>query len=472
MALLTSCSSELGEVVNNGDIVEKVTIKTKPFEYDAESRTSLTAMSNGISFAWSKDDVLGVFPVSPTTNNQARQALNINPENCEDDGHYATFDGAGWALKKGNSYAAYTPYNGDLSASTPYTAVPVKMTGQDGTLTTIGKKYDYMYAPSSFVSEDCADGTTHEVVFDFNHAVSIIQLRVVMPVAATWKSIQIKNAAGDKVWITSGNMNVATGEVTPTVTTSAISLSLTDVTTTDASKTLAIYVAALPTTTGELTFSATTTDNKSYTATISSLTLEAGRAYYRWVRPKAQELSDLPDIYYGVIHMTDISPFMQGKYALDDYHDLAETLNLNWYTLLEGNIIDVDFWWGANKENHSVSAIRIQSPICSIPKSAITRGRVYSMTTDCIQMPSGYNDENKEMLFFILVPERSGLSESLQVLNGVSYGTWESFKGNKDNILWYNGDSVTIGSDEYRIFTIFSVGAEPGDEVEVRFKFI
>lgn len=181
----------------------------------------------------------------------------------------------------------------------------------------------------------------------------------------------------------------------------------------------------------------------------------------------------LPDLYYGVIHMTDTSPFEQGEHALEDHTELSDFLSVNWDSLREGTTKEVNFTWGANNENQSTAAVRIQSPIGSIPNSAITRGQVYSMTTDSIQIPSGYNDENKERLFFILVPTRSGLSETLQVLNGVSYGTWASFKGNKDeNLLWYNGDSVTLGSDEYRIFTKFSANAEPGDEVEVDFKFI
>ena len=158
--LLASCSSETvetGNIIvdgNDGGSVERVIIKSKPFVYDGNTRTSLTATNSGISFAWASYDALGVFPIEPTTNNQAKQDLDVSA-GCEDDAHYASFDGAGWALIKGNTYAAYTPYNGNLPASTPYTAVPIDMTGQDGTLATIGQKYDYMYAPSTFTEEAC-----------------------------------------------------------------------------------------------------------------------------------------------------------------------------------------------------------------------------------------------------------------------------------------------------------------------------
>ena len=281
--LLASCSSETvetGNIIvdgNDGGSVERVIIKSTPFVYDGNTRTSLTATDQGISFAWASYDALGVFPIEPTTNNQAKQELNL-PADCESDAHYASFDGAGWALIKGNTYAAYTPYNGNLPASTPYTAVPIDMTGQDGTLATIGQKYDYMYAPSTFTEEACENGGTHEVVFDFNHAISIIQLRLTMQEPNTLKNITLTNKNGDNVWITSATLNVATGNVTPTATSSSISLDLENLYV-DEDNELVIYVAALPTTTGELQLTAVTDEGAEYTASLASKTLESGKAY-------------------------------------------------------------------------------------------------------------------------------------------------------------------------------------------------
>ena len=282
MALLASCTSELADMnVNNvteGN-VDKVTIKSKAFVYGDDTRTSLTATDNGISFAWASYDALGVFPITPESNNQAKQALNINSASCENDAHYASFDGAGWGLKKENTYAAYTPYNGDIPSSTPYTSVPIDMTGQDGTLATIGKKYDYMYAPSTFSEEGCANGSTHEVVFDFNHAIAIIQFKLTMPVAATWKSIALSNQMGENVWVTSATMNVSTGEIKSIATTSSVSLAFNNITTTENNKELVAYLAALPTTTGELQLTAVASDGTEYIALLESKVLEAGKAY-------------------------------------------------------------------------------------------------------------------------------------------------------------------------------------------------
>ncbi len=229
MALLASCSSELMEttgVATKGN-VEKVSIQSHPFEFEDGTRTSLSATEKAISFAWANTDALGVFPISPTTNSQARQDISVPTDCGPHDAHYASFDGAGWGLKDGNTYAAYVPYNGTLPSETPYTAVPIDMTGQDGTLANIGLKYDYMCAPSTTNEEQCASAGTHELVFDFQHVISVIQFKLTMPVAATWKSLTLANDAGDKVWKTSATMNVgaqsetdygdyfAWGEITP-----------------------------------------------------------------------------------------------------------------------------------------------------------------------------------------------------------------------------------------------------------------
>ncbi|MBO4664204.1 MAG: fimbrillin family protein, partial [Bacteroidaceae bacterium] len=166
-----------------------------------------------------------------------------------------------------------------LPASTPYTAVPIDMTGQDGTLETIGKKYDYMYAPSSFVETTLSDGTPFEVVFDFNHAISIIQLNLTMPVDATWKSIAITNDAGDKVWTTNATMNVSDGTITSTATSASINLALDNVVTTEDNKTLTLYVAALPTVIETLKLTATSSGDSKYVATLEGKRLQAGKAY-------------------------------------------------------------------------------------------------------------------------------------------------------------------------------------------------
>lgn len=278
LTMLTACSSELAETANGitGDEVQKVTVQSHPFEFDDDTRTLLTSSDKSINFSWADYDAMGVFPVEPYSNSQAKRTLSV-PAGA--DAHYATFDGAGWELNPDNTYAAYVPYNGSLPSSTEYDEVPIDLTGQDGTLETIGKKYDYMYAPSARGTFKNLGRKDTEIVFDFEHVVSIVQLNLTMPVAATWKSVTLASVNGSSVWTTSATMNVATGKVTSKEKSSAVTLSLKNVRTTASNKTLTLYLAVLPTMTGDLTLTAKTSANKSYTATCKGKTFKAGKAY-------------------------------------------------------------------------------------------------------------------------------------------------------------------------------------------------
>lgn len=274
--LLASCSSELVDMENNHSEsnLDKVILQSHPFEWDNDTRTSLSATDSKIMFTWADGDAIGVFPIKPTTNSQAKQILRVAPNT---DAHFASFDGAGWDLKNGNSYAAYSPYDGTLASETTYKEVPLDLTGQDGTLETIGKKYDYMYAPSSDKIETTADGT-RQIVFDFQHAISILQLKLTMPVAAKWERVSLYGSTSD-FFVSSATMNAATGEIEPLTQFSSLNLALNYVRTSSADETITLYVAILPTTTGDLTIEAETTEHKLYVATCQSKTLVAGKAY-------------------------------------------------------------------------------------------------------------------------------------------------------------------------------------------------
>jgi hypothetical protein len=104
-------------------------------------------------------------------------------------------------------------------------------------------------------------------------------LELTMPDAATWQSVTLTNKAGNNVFTTSATLNVSTGAVTSKATSSEVTLLLDNVSTTASSKILTIYLAVLPTTTGDLAITAKTSANKSYTANLTGKTLVAGKAY-------------------------------------------------------------------------------------------------------------------------------------------------------------------------------------------------
>jgi len=281
-ALLVACTSEDFEQQVQGDkFAGQVTLTSEPYTFEDGTRTVLTNTGSNIEFKWKNGEAIGIFPVAPTTNNQAKQVLNVSGEATS-----ATFDGAGWALLKGNTYAAYSPYV-DVLGSTPYSAVPISMTGQtqdgNGSLTHIGNKYDFMYASASVPSEG-------NVNFAFNHVGSIIMLELTMPVAGTWSSATLIGT--DNVFTTSATMNVSTGAVTSVSKSNSISLALENVSTTAANQTITLYMSALPCTTGALTLKVNNSGTE-YSANLATKTLVAGHAY-KWTASPAA-----PVVNYG-----------------------------------------------------------------------------------------------------------------------------------------------------------------------------
>ena len=326
VALLASCSSD-GELVQSGEKFDgKVTLSAPAYEYEDGTRTALTSSESGIGFAWDDDETIGIFPIAPTTNAQAYQKLNGG----SDDATKSSFDGAGWALLRGNTYAAYYPFQ--TTETLDYTKVPVDMTGQtqngNGSLAHIGAGYDYMYATASVPKSG-------DVNFDFNHAASIVKLELTMPVAATWSSVTL--SSDNEVFITKATMDVSTGVVTSVSKASSVVLNLSNVSTSSADQKLDFYLAVLPTTTGTLTVIAQTATNKEYTATLSSKTLKAGVAHL-WTATLA-----VPQLSTG-----------NGVENGHEYVDLGLPSRLKWATMNLGASIPDDYYgsyyaWGETK---------------------------------------------------------------------------------------------------------------------------
>lgn len=273
VAMLASCTSEEEDHEIDKKYTGNVEITTEPFVLEeSNTRTNLTNTGSEITFAWDNDEAIGIFPIAPTTNSQAKQVLKKKSgENTS-----ATFEGEGWALLYENTYAAYYPFQNVL-ADVAYNAVPITMTEQEqngnNSLEHIGNGYDFMYATATVPT----NGNIH---FSFKHVTSILYLSLTMPDAATWKSVTIANTNGKNVFTTNATMNVATGNVSPINTVPEITLGLKNITTTASNKVLNLYIGLLPTSPGEVELTAITTENKCYKATVNiTKTFVAGKAY-------------------------------------------------------------------------------------------------------------------------------------------------------------------------------------------------
>ncbi len=268
-ALLPSCSSDIenSSIVNNvhsGNVV----LSAEDYVFEDGTRTSLTNKNSVISFAWSDGETIGVFPVAPTTNCQAMQTVKADGESL-----VAEFNGAGWALLQGNTYAAYSPFDWDAMACTTYSDVRVFMDYQtqvgNANLDHIGESYDYMYAKATVPT----DGGT--VNFAFKHIGAIIMLQLSMPEDAEWDCVTLMSK--ESVFTTACHMNVSDGTLKGEFLSKSMRLDLEDV----AGKDLTLYMIVLPCETGDMKLTVTSTTGKEYIAELAGKTLQAGRAY-RW----------------------------------------------------------------------------------------------------------------------------------------------------------------------------------------------
>ena len=166
LSLLTvaACSEDaLVETPTNDGAIKEICITGKDFQFDGETRSSVTISERGASFTWDEDDVIGIFP---NEGDQVSFAMNNGAGT-----QTATFSGGGWALKSSAKYAAYYPH---VYENRDMTAIPISYLGQtqNGNDNTdhIGA-YDFMAAGVS-TPENGA------VAFDMQHLGCLVQLTI------------------------------------------------------------------------------------------------------------------------------------------------------------------------------------------------------------------------------------------------------------------------------------------------------
>ena len=268
LALLASCVND--DVLTQSDFISSITITAEDIRLaDSElaTRTDLSVTSSGLQFAWAAEDVVGIYPnvgdqVSfPMTKGAGTQSAN--------------FDGGGWAVKSGSTYAAYFPYSVDNTTyGRSYTALPLSYTGQSqsaNSSTAHLGDYDYMVATASSPS----NGT---IGFKFTHINSFLYIQLTTPDAATFTKLTL--STDDDLFVEKATVNISTGVITPTQTSTNITLDLADIAVSVGS-TLYAWLAVAPTDLSDKTIKATLTtdDGTKYKADIAGKTLATGMAY-------------------------------------------------------------------------------------------------------------------------------------------------------------------------------------------------
>lgn len=199
-------------------------------DFGQETRTTL---SPTLSFAWAKGDIIGVVPMDGKTfqTNYEIKELGSNPKT-------ASFDGGAWALKEGESYAAYYPCQRVILKSNGAAQISFAGQSQNGNDNRehLGS-YDYMYA-SAVVAES---GMT---TFAFMHKISI--LKITLPVQKSSSFTRLVLSCDSDVFAQNASISIADGNVAAESLSSSLAVELSDISL-SAGENLIVWAAVLPT---------------------------------------------------------------------------------------------------------------------------------------------------------------------------------------------------------------------------------
>lgn len=199
LSLIFSCvkDPDMGVHVqdqNNQREYQSVTMVIPPIVFDDEEpMTKINLDLGSLKYLWAEKDSVGIFP------DLGSQIYFSMAEGVGQS--VATFDGGGWALKRGSSYYSYFPFVADYYIDKE--AIPVNFNGQvqdgNGNLTSAALgNHCFM------VAKGVADEATGNLMFSYERLQ--MPFMFVIPVeAGTYTSLDV--CAGDNVIAVSGTMN-------------------------------------------------------------------------------------------------------------------------------------------------------------------------------------------------------------------------------------------------------------------------
>lgn len=397
LAAMVACTEmeirdESQDAINNG-LLQELSITGKDFQLDGETRSSVTIGESGASFAWDKDDVVGIFP---DKGDQVSFAM--------DDGagtQTATFSGGGWALKSSSTYAAYYPH---VYENRDMTQIPVSYIGQtqNGNANTdhIGA-YDFMAAGVS-TPENGA------VAFEMKHLGALVQLTITVPQPSSLTNV-VLTSLNNFTKTGTIDLTAETPQIIAASESNSMEIALNDISTAEVNEEVFVYFMTAPIdiSESELTVLIYFADGIVCEEKITGKNLEAGNAYRLAVN-------------------IEKSTNMQSDY-IDEY--------------------------GQNHGKGVVIGETIWAPVnCGYHKTNYPYGKLYQWGRKYGQGYSGYlygGNSYAEKVSDILVPttKSGGVSldegQKLDNANVFYYSTYDSdndWVSPHDNFLWNLGD--------------------------------
>ena len=200
--------------------------------FAAETKADIEISEELVSFAWSEDDVVGMFP-DRGAQAYFEMAKHVGQATAE-------FDGGGWALKTASKYAVYYPYSYDHRERT---AIPLHYKGQKQSG---NGNYNHLKA-FQHLATGAAEPVNGSCNYSMDRAEAIVRFRLKLPRIAVYEKLSIKLADGSKI-VVSTNLDVSgeTYQITPTDYVSKFEVSLENVSTTQENQVVDFYLMLPP----------------------------------------------------------------------------------------------------------------------------------------------------------------------------------------------------------------------------------
>ncbi len=251
------------------DEYDRVVMVIPSCEFDECPQTkNEVLLSSGIKYVWSEKDTVGIFP---TSGSQLYFSMASGAGEQS-----ASFDGGGWALKKGADYFSYFPFVADFYIDK--TAIPLRFSGQtqtgngDPSHAYLGN-YCYMAAKGEY------DEATKALYFNYQRLG--VLFRLMIPVSAgSYSSIKVD--ARKDIIAEKGTYNVMAADqvIYNPEFTDAVDLELCDLTL-DSHGTLVAFILLPPfdLSTGQLTLQIERDDGTIHLASVAGKAYSLGKTY-------------------------------------------------------------------------------------------------------------------------------------------------------------------------------------------------
>ena len=231
---LTGCHKGFeGPESGEGNVLEKVSLGVSAVDVSdlAPDTKSSIEITNKISFKWSSDDIVGMYP------NKGAQAYFEMSDHAGEE--VADFNGGGWALKSASTYAVYYPYDYDHRdrQSIPFTYKGQKQKGKGN--------YNHL-ADYQFMAHGAATPVDGACNYSMERIEAITMFNLTLPVIATYNSLSIRLKDGSPITVSTHlDISEEDFEISPDETSKIFTVELEQVTTTQVNEPVKFF-AMLP----------------------------------------------------------------------------------------------------------------------------------------------------------------------------------------------------------------------------------